>query len=41
VYTAVVLAAGEGTNIAQPGAEPTPPAKWGQPRVDAAMASVR
>jgi ferric-dicitrate binding protein FerR (iron transport regulator) len=36
----VVLAVGEGTDIARPGAAPTPPAKWGQPRIDAALASV-
>jgi ferric-dicitrate binding protein FerR (iron transport regulator) len=35
----VVLAAGEGTNIAHPGDAPTPPAPWGQARIDAALES--
>ena len=39
--TQVVLRAGEGTNIAQPGASPTPPARWGEPRIRAALDSVR
>jgi hypothetical protein len=37
--TEVILHAGEGTNIAKPGDAPTPPARWGQPRIDAAFAS--
>lgn len=37
----VTLGAGEGTDIARPGAPPSPPVKWGQPRIDAALASVR
>lgn len=36
----VVLNAGEGTNIARPGDAPTPPTLWGQPRIEAALASV-
>jgi hypothetical protein len=36
----VTLRAGEGTNIAHPGAVPTPPAKWGEPRIISAMMSV-
>jgi len=35
-----VLQTGEGTNIAGPGAIPTPPAVWGEPRIRAALASV-
>ena len=35
-----VLQTGEGTNIAGPGAIPTPPALWGAPRNRAALASV-
>jgi ferric-dicitrate binding protein FerR (iron transport regulator) len=35
-----VLQTGEGTNIAGPGAIPTPPAVWGEARVRAALASV-
>jgi ferric-dicitrate binding protein FerR (iron transport regulator) len=37
---AVSLRAGEGTDIAFPGARPTPPKKWGAPRVAKAMSSV-
>jgi hypothetical protein len=37
----VVLRAGEGTDIARPGARPTAPKRWGQARIDAALASVR
>jgi hypothetical protein len=37
----VVLGAGEGTNIAHPGDAPTPPAPWGQPRIDAALESTQ
>jgi hypothetical protein len=37
----VVLRAGEGTDIARPGARPTAPKRWGQARIDAAYASVR
>ena len=36
----VIVRAGEGTNIRRPGAAPTPPAPWGQPRIDAALNSV-
>jgi ferric-dicitrate binding protein FerR (iron transport regulator) len=36
----VTLRAGEGTNIAHPGDAPTPPAKWGEPRIISAMMSV-
>ena len=36
----VVVRAGEGTDIASPGAQPTPPKRWGEPRVRAALASV-
>jgi hypothetical protein len=36
--TAVHLDPGQGTNLAAPGAEPSPPAVWGQARVAAAMA---
>jgi hypothetical protein len=36
----VVLGAGQGTDIARPGAAPTDPATWGQPRVGAALTSV-
>jgi hypothetical protein len=35
-----VLQTGEGTNIAGPGAIPTPPTVWGEARVRAALASV-
>ena len=35
-----VLQTGEGTNIAGPGAVPTPPVLWGAPRIRAALASV-
>jgi ferric-dicitrate binding protein FerR (iron transport regulator) len=37
---AVSLRAGEGTDIAAPGAAPTPPKRWGDPRIAAALASV-
>lgn len=37
----VALRPGEGTNIVRPGARPTPVARWGAPRIDAALASVR
>jgi ferric-dicitrate binding protein FerR (iron transport regulator) len=37
----VTLAAGQGTDIARPGARPTPPKTWGPPRIDAALRSVR
>jgi ferric-dicitrate binding protein FerR (iron transport regulator) len=37
----VILRTGEGTNIARPGAPPTPPARWGEPRIRAALDSVR
>jgi hypothetical protein len=36
----VIVGDGQGTNIAHPGDAPTEPAPWGQPRIDAAMASV-
>jgi len=36
----IVLRAGEGTNLTSPDVAPTPPAKWGAPRIEAAMASV-
>jgi ferric-dicitrate binding protein FerR (iron transport regulator) len=36
----VVLDTGEGTDIAAPGAPPTPPARWGAARISAAYASV-
>jgi ferric-dicitrate binding protein FerR (iron transport regulator) len=38
--TSVTVRAGEGTNIARPGAAPTPPARWGAPRIKAALDSV-
>ena len=37
----VTLTAGEGTDIARPGAPPSPPARWGAPRIAEALASVR
>jgi FecR protein len=37
----VILRAGQGTDIRQPGAPPTPPARWGEPRIRAAFASVQ
>jgi ferric-dicitrate binding protein FerR (iron transport regulator) len=37
----VTVRAGEGTDIARPGARPTPPKAWGPPRVRAALDSVR
>lgn len=39
--TSVLLRAGQGTNIASPGAAPTPPATWGAERIRTAMESVR
>lgn len=36
----VVVRSGEGTNIARPGARPTRPARWGEPRIQAALISV-
>ena len=36
----VVLGAGEGTDLTSPDVAPTPPAQWGAPRIEAAMASV-
>jgi len=36
----VRLHAGEGTDIASPGASPTAPKQWGQPRIAAALGSV-
>jgi ferric-dicitrate binding protein FerR (iron transport regulator) len=36
----VTLTGGQGTNIATPGAAPTPPGEWKQPRIDAAWQSV-
>lgn len=38
--TEVLLASGEGTDIARPGARPTVAKPWGQARIDAALASV-
>jgi hypothetical protein len=40
VSTAVTLLAGQGTNIARPGDEPTLPSRWGATRIGSAMASV-
>lgn len=37
----VILQAGEGTDVARPGARPSPPAIWSQARIDEALASVR
>ena len=37
----VTLTAGQGTNLQSPGAAPTTPVNWGQPRIDAAYQSVR
>jgi hypothetical protein len=37
----VVLEAGQGTNIVQPGADPTPPVLWKPPRIQAALDSVQ
>jgi ferric-dicitrate binding protein FerR (iron transport regulator) len=37
----VSLTAGQGTNLQSPGAAPTAPVNWGQPRIDAAYQSVR
>ena len=39
--TEVVVRAGEGTNIAQPGAAPSAPAPWGAERIRNAMSSVQ
>jgi ferric-dicitrate binding protein FerR (iron transport regulator) len=39
--TTVTLGPGQGTDLGKPGAAPTPPANWGQPRIDAAYDSVR
>ncbi len=39
--TTVTLTAGQGTNLQSPGATPTAPVNWGQPRIDAAYQSVR
>ena len=36
----VTVRAGQGTNIARPGAAPTTPAPWRDPRINAALASV-
>jgi hypothetical protein len=36
----VTVRAGQGTDIARPGAPPTRPKAWGQPRIRAALASV-
>ena len=36
----VLVAEGQGTNIARPGEAPTTPAPWGAPRISAAMQSV-
>lgn len=40
VRIAVLLVSGQGTNIAQPSAEPTSPVQWGAARIKSAMASV-
>jgi hypothetical protein len=40
VNTAVMVTDGQGTDIARPGDEPTPPHQWGAARISAAMASV-
>jgi hypothetical protein len=40
VNTFVTLGPGEGTGIATPGGEPSPPVAWGKPRIAEAMASV-
>ncbi len=40
VNTAVVVTDGQGTDIARPGDEPTPPHPWGSARIASAMASV-
>jgi hypothetical protein len=37
----VTLRPGEGTNIAKPGARPTPAAQWGRARIEAALRSVQ
>ena len=37
----VVVRAGEGSDIPYPGAAPTPAVRWGEPRIRAALASVR
>ncbi len=37
----VVVRAGEGSDIAYPGAAPTPAVRWGEPRIRAALDSVR
>jgi hypothetical protein len=39
--TEVVVRAGEGTNIAQPGAAPSAPTPWGAERIRNAMQSVQ
>lgn len=39
-HTFVELAAGFGTDIARPGAEPTEPRRWGTARIERALASV-
>ena len=36
----VVLRAGEGTDIREPGVRPTPPRRWGEARIRAALTSV-
>jgi ferric-dicitrate binding protein FerR (iron transport regulator) len=36
----VVLQTGQGTNLAAPGGPPTPPVRWGEGRIRAALASV-
>jgi ferric-dicitrate binding protein FerR (iron transport regulator) len=38
--TQVIVRAGQGTNIAQPGAAPTAPAPWGAERIRTAIESV-
>jgi ferric-dicitrate binding protein FerR (iron transport regulator) len=39
--TTVTLNPGQGTNLEKPGAAPTQPVNWGQPRIDAAYNSIR
>jgi ferric-dicitrate binding protein FerR (iron transport regulator) len=39
-FGAVTLRAGEGTDIRYPGDAPSPPARWGAPRIREALASV-
>jgi ferric-dicitrate binding protein FerR (iron transport regulator) len=36
----VTLTAGEGTDLTSPDVAPTPPSRWGEPRIAAALATV-